>query len=60
MIDHLLIPVVATFAIETVIYATVRISDNGSKNHTKSNAESVVALSTPSILVIYVSMSFMP
>ena len=60
MIDHLLIPVITTFVIEVTMYLTIRIVDNGSENHVKSNAESVVMLSAPILLGIYSIMSFMP
>lgn len=60
MIDHLLIPIIATLVIEVTMYLTIRIVDNGSENHVKSNAESVVMLSAPIILGIYGIMSFMP
>lgn len=58
MIKHLLIPIIATLVIEVTMYLTIRIVDNGSENHVKSNAESVVMLSTPIILGIYGIMSF--
>ena len=60
MIDHLLIPIIATLLIEVTMYLTIRIVDNGSENHVKSNAESVVMLSAPILLGIYSIMSFMP
>ena len=60
MIEHLLIPVIATLVIEVTMYLTIRIVDNGSENHAKSNAESVVMLSAPIILGIYGIMSFIP
>lgn len=59
MIKHFLIPIIATLVIEVTMYLTIRIVDNGSENHVKSNAESVVMLSTPIILGIYGIMSFM-
>lgn len=58
MIEHLLIPIIATLVIEVTMYLTIRIVDNGSENHVKSNAESVVMLSAPIILGIYSIMSF--
>lgn len=58
MIKHLLIPIIATLVIEVTMYLTIRIVDNGSENHVKSNAESVVMLSAPIILGIYSIMSF--
>jgi len=42
------------------MYLAIRLVDNGSKNHAKSNAESVVMLSAPIILGIYGIMSLMP
>lgn len=60
MIEYFLIPIIATLVIEVTMYLTIRLVDNGSKNHTKSNAESVVMLSAPIILGIYGIMSFMP
>lgn len=60
MIEHLLIPIIATFVIEVTMYLAIRIVDNGSENHVKSNAESIVMLSAPIILGIYSIMSFMP
>lgn len=60
MIEHLLIPVIATLVIEVTMYLTIRLVDNGSEKHVKSNAESIVMLSAPIILGIYGIMSFMP
>ncbi|MCC4466418.1 hypothetical protein [Limosilactobacillus reuteri] len=60
MIEHLLVPVIATLVIEVTMYLAIRLVDNGSKNHAKSNAESVVMLSAPIILGIYGIMSLMP
>lgn len=60
MIEHLLIPVIATLVIEVTMYLTIRLVDNESENHVKSNAESIVMLSAPIILGIYGIMSFMP
>lgn len=60
MIKQFLISIITTFVIEVTMYLTIRIVDNGSENHVKSNAESVVMLSAPIILGIYGIMSFMP